>query len=217
MPKKIVIFPYGGNARESLACFFAINNINHVWDILGFIDDNRENVGKSCCGISVLGGRDILYEMPEIYVLAVQGNPLNHIKRKDIIEGLNINKDRYSTIIHPNVVMAGDVQIGYNTLIMSNTVIGSGVKIGNHCIMLPNSVVAHDTVIGDYCCIGANVTISGNVRVEDSVYIASGTSIKDNLSIGTGVLIGLGSNVLKDVSSGQVVVGNPAKVLRVNQ
>jgi sugar O-acyltransferase (sialic acid O-acetyltransferase NeuD family) len=217
MPKKIVIFPYGGSGRESLSCFFALNNINKEWDILGFIDDKKENIGNSCCGILVIGGRDILNEMPETYVLAVPGNPVNHTKRKVVIEDLKINIDRFATIIHPSVVIAKDAQIGYNNLIMANSVIGSGVNIGNHCIILPNTVVSHDTVIGDYCCIGANVTISGRVRIEDVVYIASGTSIKDNLLIRSGSFIGLGSNVIRDVLSQQVVAGNPAKVIRVER
>lgn len=213
-PKKLLIFPFGGNGRDSLCSIFAINSISKEWDILGFIDDNNEVVGRVCCGISVIGGREILYQIPESYILAVPGNSLDHIKRAGIIDGLNIDKDRFITIIHPNVVKASDAHIGYNNLIMANTVIGSNVKIGNHCIMLPNSVVGHDSVIGDYSCVGANVSISGSVVIGEAAYIGSGSSIKDNLSIGAGSLIGIGSNVIRDVSSLQIVAGNPAMPIK---
>ena len=46
MPKKLLLFPFGGNARESLLSVFAINEIKQEWDILGFIDDDRRSTGK---------------------------------------------------------------------------------------------------------------------------------------------------------------------------
>jgi sugar O-acyltransferase (sialic acid O-acetyltransferase NeuD family) len=214
MSSKLVLFPFGGNARESLMSVFAINERNMEWDILGFIDDDQSRHGKECCGIKVLGGRDILKEIPDAFVLAVPGSPTNYSRRKDVIENLPIDTSRFATIIHPSVGRALDATIGFNTIIMSNVVISCGVTIGRHCVILPNTVVSHDSVIGDYCCIGSNVSVSGSVHIGPNCYIGSGTKMREDISIGAGTLVGLGSNVLSDIPADVIAVGSPAKVIR---
>jgi sugar O-acyltransferase (sialic acid O-acetyltransferase NeuD family) len=214
MSNKLLLFPFGGNARESLMSIFAINERSKEWNILGFVDDDRDKHGKDCCGIKVLGGSEVLKEIPDAYVLAVPGSPTNYRKRNEIIASLALEQSRFATIIHPSVVRAPDSTIGYNTLIMPNVVISCGVSIGCHCVVLPNTVVSHDSVVDDYCCVGSNVTISGSVHIESGCYIGSGTKIREDISIGEGSLVGLGSNVISDIGAGVIAVGSPAREIR---
>lgn len=214
MSKKLLLFPFGGNAREALISVFAVNMSSKEWDILGFIDDNQSLYEKECCGIKVLGGREILKNTPDAFVLAVPGSPTSYPRRKEIIASLNLDESRFASIIHPSVVVSPDAVIGYNTVIMPNAVISCGVKIGDHCIILPNTVVSHDSIVGDYCCLGSNISISGSVRIGSSCYIGSGTKMRENVSIGDRTLIGLGSNVVSDIEADAVAVGSPAKMIR---
>jgi len=214
MPKEIIIFPFGGNARESLLSILAVNNIKKTWKVVAFIDDDRSQWGKTCCGIEVKGGRDILKKSPEAMVLAVPGNPDNYLRRKSIIESLGIERRRFATIIHPSVIVAADAKVGYNVTMLPNVFISCGAKIGNHCVILPNTVISHDTVIGDYSCVGSNVAISGNVSIGVGCYIGSGVNIRENISIGKGSFLGLGSNVISDIKEGVIAAGNPARVIR---
>jgi len=216
MSKEIVLFPFGGNARESLLSILAINRIRREWDIIGFMDDNPFLLGKDCCGIKVIGGREVLEGSPEAYILAVPGNPGNYLRRKEIIENLNVERSRYARIIHPSAMIAPDAEIGYNTIIMANVVISCGVTIGNHCIILPNTVISHDSVVSDCCCIGSNVAISGYVVIAPNCYIGSGTNIREKTHIREGTLVGLGSNVISNIEGGMLALGNPARVIRRN-
>ena len=214
MSKKLLLFPFGGNSRESLAAIFALNDHKDEWEILGFVDDNISTHGRECCGIRVLGGREILREIPDAYVLAVPGSPKNFFRRADIITGLYIEESRFATIVHPSVVKAPDAVIGYNTLIMSGVVVSCGVTIRNHCIILPNTVISHDSVVEDFCCIGSNVSISGSVHISSTCYIGSGTKIREDICIGRGALIGLGSIVISHIQAGVIAVGSPAKEIK---
>ena len=214
MSKKLLLFPFGGNSRESLAAIFALNDHKDEWEILGFVDDNISTHGKECCGIRVLGGREILRKNPDAYVLAVPGSPKIFSRRADIITGLYIEESRFATIVHPSVVKAPDAVIGYNTLIMSGVVVSCGVIIGNHCLILPNTVVSHDSVVEDFCCIGSNVSISGSVHISSTCYIGSGTKIREDICIGRGALIGLGSIVVSHIQAGVIAVGGPAKEIK---
>ena len=214
MSKKLLIFPFGGNGRESLISILAINERKPEWEVVGFIDDNRSMHGKEYAGIKVIGGRELLHAHQDAFVLAVPGSPTGYLRRKSIIENLAMEASRFATIIHPSVVRAPDAVIGYNSLLMPHVVVSCGVQVGNHCIVLPNTVIAHDTLVGDYCCIGSNVSVSGSVRVGPECYIGSGVKVRENVHIGARSLIGLGSNVIADIPEQIVAVGNPAKEIR---
>lgn len=212
--KDLLIFPFGGNARESILAIQAQNKVEPTWNVVGFIDDDKNLWGKECFGVKVLGGRSILANFPSANILAVPGSPENFLKRAKIIALLDVASKRYVSVIDPSVRIATDAKIGKNTVLMANVVISCLVEIGNHCIVLPNTVISHDSCIGDYSLIGSNVSISGSCTIGHTCYIGSGTRIKDHLTIGSQCLIGLGSCVIRDVPDNTVVAGNPARYLR---
>ena len=214
MSKTLLIFPFGGNARESLISVLAINRMNPEWEVLGFIDDDHAQHGKYYCGVKVLGGREQIKKYEDAFVLAVPGSPKGYLKRKATISSLAVEQSHFATIIHPSVVRAPDSVIGYNTLLMAHVVVSCEARIGNHCIVLPNTVLAHDSSVGDYGCIGSNVSISGSVCIGSECYIGSGVKIRENIRVWDRTLIGLGSNVISDIEKETVAVGNPARAIR---
>lgn len=86
-------------------------------------------------------------------------------------------------------------------------------------------VVNHETIIGENCVLRNSTTI-GNKKLADGSYSAA-PKIGNNVDIGANVVIigaitigdnaviGAGSVVVKDVPTGAIVVGNPAKVIRI--
>ena len=46
-----------------------------------------------------------------------------------------------------------------------------------------------------------------------SVWVSPGVSILNRVKLADRTLVGIGSNVLKDTEPGDIVVGNPAKVI----
>jgi sugar O-acyltransferase (sialic acid O-acetyltransferase NeuD family) len=213
MSKKLIIFPFGGNAREAAATIAGNGSLREKWELIGFIDDDPAVHGKEAGGVSVLGGRGILKHFPEARILAVPGNPRNYLERQPMIDGLNLEKEQFAQLISPAAVIMPDADVGYNTLVLSNSVIGSGTSIGKHCIILPNTTIGHDSLIGDYCCIGANVAVSGHVTIQPNCYIGSGTTIRDNVIVHEKTLVGIGSNVISDIDKNVIVAGNPARLI----
>ncbi|OGX33648.1 MAG: hypothetical protein A3C36_01935 [Omnitrophica WOR_2 bacterium RIFCSPHIGHO2_02_FULL_52_10] len=214
MRKKLIIFPFGGNGREAAAQITSSAALKEEWELVGFVDDDPAARGKEACGVTVLGNTNILKEYPEAKILAVPGNPGNYLKRRDVIEGLDLKKDRFARVLAPSAVISPDAKIGYNTLLLANVVVGCGATIGNHCIILPNTTLGHDSVIEDYCCIGANVAVSGYVTIRSGCYIGSGSAIRERVTIRERALVGIGSNVISDIEKEVIVAGNPAKLLR---
>ena len=87
-------------------------------------------------------------------------------------------------------------------------------------------VVNHETIIGANCTLRHSTTI-GNKKLPDSSYsdsphignnvdIGSNVVIIGAITVGDNAVIGAGSVVVKDVPAWAVVVGNPARVIRIN-
>ena len=204
--KKLLIFPYNGNGLE------AVNCISSEFELIGFIDDTPEKQGKQKNGFTVYS-RDALQKFQDALVLAVPGSSTSFPQRQSIIDSLNINKDRWATIIHPKASVSPLADIGYNTLIMAGAVITSNAVIGNHVCILPNSVIHHDCKIDDYCLIGSNIVIAGHVIINKNCYIGSGSNLINDIEIGETSLIGLGTNVIGSIPANSKAVGNPAKII----
>jgi sugar O-acyltransferase (sialic acid O-acetyltransferase NeuD family) len=202
--EEIIIFPYSGTAIEALDC------LNDNQKCIGFVSDDELVIGKFFFGIEVYS-RAIFDKFTNAKVLAVNGSPTSYLKRKEIIDSLKIEKERFCSLIHPKAIVSKNAAIGYNVLIMGGAVITANATIGNNVCVLPNSVIHHDSTIGDYTLIAANATICGNVTVGENCYIGAASSVKNGLSIGENTLIGIGTNVVNTIAAGKIVKGNPAK------
>lgn len=205
MALDLILFPCNGNAIEALDCIDP-----DQFNVIGFADDSEEKLGTVVYGLHV-HPRSFIEESPAAKVLAVPGSPTSYPFRNKIIEGLNVSKDRWATLIHPKASVSDYAAVGANCLIMDGAVIKAGATISDNVVILPNSVVHHDSKIGENTMIGASVSVSGHVSVGHNCYIGSGSRIRDHITIANNCLVGMGSNVVKDVDSGTTVMGNPAK------
>lgn len=101
--------------------------------------------------------------------------------------------------------------------ILQGTVIQAGVKIGKHVIVNTGASVDHDCEIDDFCHIAPQATLCGNVRVGEGTMIGAGTTIIPGISIGKWCTIGAGSVVINDIPDHATVVGNPARIIKINE
>ncbi len=206
--KKLLIFPFNGNGLEALSCLTKSTE----FEFIGFVDDTLEKQGMHEYGFQVYG-REAFNNLKDTLVLAVPGSPSSFQKRNEIIDSLNLDENRFATVIHPKANISPLASIGKNVLIMAGVCVTANAKIGDHIIVLPNSVIHHDSIVDNYTLVGSNVTIAGYTSVGAKCYIGSGTSIINNISIGAETMIGMGSTVIRSLPSKSKAVGNPSRII----
>lgn len=219
MTRQVIILGTGGNCIDILDTLNDINAVRreNAYECLGFLDDNSQKWGKEFYGAKVLGPLSAAQQYAHCSFAFGIGSELNFWNRRAILARMGVPAERFEPIIHPTASVSRTAEIGYGSIIFQNVTITSSVKIGNFVLVLPNTVVSHDDVIGDYTCVAGGVCISGNVEIGQSCYLGTNCSIKPNVRIGDYCLLGMGSVVLNNVDENHVVVGNPARFLRVTR
>ena len=106
----------------------------------------------------------------------------------------------------------------HNSYIPTEVEIGEGTVLGYAGMGI---VVHRDAKIGRYCLIAQQVTLGGRSGqpgapvIGDFVRIGAGARILGNVKVGDFATIGANAVVLTDVAPGAVVVGIPAREVRI--
>lgn len=154
------------------------------------------------------------YKFPLSFVVTI-GNP--HAKKRiEISRKLITYNLSPISIITPSFILEPYVNLGIGLQIHNHAIVNSYTQIGDYCILNTKSLVEHDCVIGQGVEIGPGAIVCGNVNIGEYTWVGAGAVIKDHITIGKNCIIGAGAVVTKNISDNQIVVGNPAKFLKIN-
>ena len=207
--KDLVIVGTGGVGKETALIVEDINEISQEWNLLGFIDDNKELIGKEINGYKVLGDREFLNNFDkEVYVVIAIAD---HCIKEELVKYLTNKNIQYATLIHPSVKINRTISIGKGCIIYQNVIMTVNINIGNHVIISPKCGIGHDSLIEDYVTVLWNVNISGSERIRQGVTLGSGCTIIQGLEIGRGSFVGAGAVVIRDIDESKTAVGVPTR------
>ena len=186
-------------------------------DDIVFVDDNLSASGI-CNGRPVIDF-DQLQEPQhrgrQILVAIGDGRVRKKIEERCLAVGLDLG-----ILVAKSAKVYDQVSIGTGSVLCDFAVITSNVTIGKSFQSNVASYVMHDCIIGDYVTFAPRVSCNGNVHIGDFAYLGAGAKIingKPNapLTIGEGAIVGMGAVVIRPVPAYGVVVGNPARVVRI--
>ena len=207
--QEIVIFGSGGMAREVAFLIEQINSVSPQWNILGFVELDRERVGQQAGKYRVYCTEEELFDKTISAAIGV-GTPAVIHKITSRFAGCpNIG---FPNLIHPSVIRDEPrVALGRGNILCARNIFTTDITIGSFNIFNLNGTYAHDVRIGDCCVFSSSVKLSGGVEVGSRCMVGAGATILQYLKIGDEVTVGAGSVVTKDVAAGTTVVGVPAK------
>lgn len=207
--EKIYIVGAGGFAREVAWLIEDINDKNPVWELAGFIDENKTNVGKKLNGYLVLGDVEYLnkQEKANVVIAIGSGEARENLSKK-------IKNHVYPTLIHPSVIKSKYMTIDEGTIVCAGSIITTNINIGKHVIINLDCTIGHDVILENYTTILPSVNVSGNVVIDERTMLGTGSAIIQGLKIGKDSIIGAGAIVVKDIPNNCTAVGNPAKPIK---
>lgn len=206
------IYGASGLGREVEIIARKINNLEHRWERIVYVDDN-ESITE------VLGipsytfdkARDIF---PDLELSIAIGEP--SIRERLYNKAKNVGL-KLATLIHPGVYIDESCKIGEGVTICEGVTITSCVVLESNVYIHPHVVIGHDIHIGQHSIIGASVVIGGANEIGERVFIGFIAGTLQGLKIGNDVQISAGSIVFRDIEAGMIVMGNPARVIRRNE
>ena len=174
---------------------------------IAFLDGNP--FIKTCGGYPVIGLDSEADNIEGDLFIAVGNSRIRqHLMDKH-------NHRHFPVLIHPNAVVAHDVQIEAGSVIMAGVVINTSVKIGRGVIVNTASSIDHDCEIEDFSHIAVGAHLAGAVYVGAGTWIGAGSVISNNVNICEACTIGAGAVVIKDIKIPGTYVGVPAKMIKI--
>jgi UDP-N-acetylglucosamine acyltransferase len=95
---------------------------------------------------------------------------------------------------------------------------GGGVTtVGDDNLMMMGSHVAHDAHVGNHVTMSNGAMIGGHCVVEDFAVLSANVLIHQFCRIGESAMLAGGAGTLQDIAPFSIVLGAPARVMRLNQ
>ncbi len=207
MHKSVIILGASGHAKVIADIIKKSND-----ELIGFLDDNKDVQGKVIFDNKKVIGRiseDELNKYKDCYFIIGIGN---NKTRKNIAN--KYNNLKWYTAIHPNAIIANEVEIEEGTVVMAGTVINTGTKIGKHCIINTCSSLDHDNSIEDYVHISPGAHLAGAVKIGEETWICAGVTVINNVNIKNNCIIGAGAVVISNIEKEGTYVGIPSKIIK---
>lgn len=203
----IAIYGAGGFGKEVHSIIKRINEIEGLWNVIGFIDDGiKEN--EIVDDIPVLGNLNFLqsYQKKLAVIIAIGNSQIV----KKIASSLSNNKLWYPNIIDPTALIDDHYSLGIGNLCCAFSFLSNDVVIGNFNILNTRVTIGHDTRVGSFNIFNPNVQISGGVKIGNENFWGMNSSIVQYKSVGNNNTIGACSLIIKNISDNAMYFGIPA-------
>lgn len=211
--KKIAVFGKGGFGREVRFLIDEINRSDPQWQFIGYFDDDK---AAPIDGYPLLGNLAALNSWDEeISIAFALGD--SSIREK-VYLSLNNSNLSFPNLIHPNVQMdVTRVNFGKGNIICGGNILTTNISIGDFMILNLVCTVGHDVVIQEFCSVMPGVNISGGITIGKNCFIGTGAKLINDKKVGDNVVIGAGAVIINDIPDNATVVGNPGKIIKINE
>ena len=200
--QKIILQGGGGHAHVVLDCL-----LESGAKVAGIFDPSKDG---DLMGVPFRGAYNADVEPMAKMIITIGDNAA----RKRIAE---VSGHAFTNAIHGSAIISRFAKIGMGSMILHRAVIQAASVIGNHVIVNTGAQVDHDCVIGNYVHLAPGVVLCGAVQIGEGAFLGAGAIVLPGKKIGAWATVGSGSVVTRDIPDHAVAMGNPARVVKINQ
>lgn len=206
---KIAILGAGGHGK--VVCDAILSMGIPVADLVGFVDDNPQMVGRTVMGLPVLTSLGMLDLDRSVRVALGIGD--NAARRRQFDQAIALGYEPF-TVVHARAVVASGCTLGRGVVMFANAVMNPDSHVGDNVILNTACSVDHDCRIGAHAHIAPGVRLGGGVTVGEETLIGIGSAVMPYMSVGSRTIVGAGSAVVDNLESDCVAVGVPARMIK---
>lgn len=198
--ESVILHGGGEHARVVLDCLLAQGA-----DVLGLFDPKYSGTLFS---IPQRGVYDPAFRPDARAIVAIGDNAV----RKQVVAR---TKHAFTNAMHPSVIFSPFAIMGTGNMVLHGAIVQAQSVIGNHVIINTGARVDHDNKIGDFVHLAPGVVLCGTVEIGEGTLVGASATVLPGRKIGAWATIGSGAVVVRDVPDHAIVVGNPARVIRL--
>jgi len=210
------VYLLGAANPETIRMILAVRQSSTNVEFAGFLDNDPLKKNIDFFGFPVLGGIDLVESLagPDVcFVNLITGDTrTRHETTKAIVSA----GGQLTNFIHPSINLTM-CKLGVGIYLQEAVVVQACVEIGDNSSVHMGALIGHETIVGTSVFIAHAVSVSGCCHIGDGTFIGTNATILPRITIGSWVTIGAGSVITKDVPDFAVVVGNPGRVIKLNE
>ena len=204
------IYGYGGHGLEVEELARVINLKENRWEKIIFVDDAKDKIDNE----KIFSFEDIIskYSPKDIEFMTGIGEPVireklyNKVKEKDY---------SFAILVHPSASVAESAVLEEGTTVAHNAFVSIKAHLFTNTLVQPLACVHHECSVGRNSVVSTSAVMGGNSSLGYNSFIGLGASVKQGISVGNGSVVGMGAVVIKNVSDRVMVVGNPARAIKM--
>lgn len=204
--RPLLLVGASGLAREATAAIVLGGHPGPVQ----VVDDEPALWGTLHGLLPVLGGVELAASLVDHDVVLAFGRGRVRRRVAARLGMLGFDFNRYTSVLHPRVVLPGSCSIGRGSIALDGVVLTADVEVGDHVVMMPQVTLTHGCVVEDFATLCAGVTLGGDVRVGSGAYLGMNASVRQGVRVGRDATLGMGSVLLEDLPDGETWIGVPA-------
>ena len=197
-----------GAGRGSMQVLDLINSIPEYTAVVIY-DDTKDLLNTHVDLVPVIGPIDfdrIASDYKERkFDYIVNGIGYSCEFRKKCYDALTDRGVKFCNLIHPSVIIGGNVSLGSGNIILPMCHIGPHATIGNDCFLTAQTSIEHHNIIGSHCMFGPGVKFSGSVTVGDCTRFGAGVFVEPHISIGSNSAVASGAILIRNIPSNSIV------------
>ncbi|MCU0443487.1 MAG: acetyltransferase [Microscillaceae bacterium] len=147
--------------------------------------------------------------LPEVPLLITVGD---NFLRRQISQKI---KHSLGKLIHPSAIVSPQSRLAVGTVVFAGVIVQSEAQIGKNVILNTTALVEHDCQVADYVHIAPRATLCGAAQVGEGTLIGAGAVVLPQVKVGKWSKIGAGAIVNQDIPDYAIAVGNPAKIIQI--
>jgi sugar O-acyltransferase (sialic acid O-acetyltransferase NeuD family) len=205
----------GASPKARLVLDFLANE-GRSDEVVGFVDADPAKRGQAFCQKPILGDLLSVIEqgMHQNRQFCICLSERRFDARSQYMRRLSEANATFVSIVSRHTLISLSARIEPGSVIFPGVTVNAAARVGACVTLWTGVLVEHDCTIAENVEISPRAAMAGGVSVGARAFLGINATILPNIVIGANALVGAGAVVTRDVAEGEVVVGNPAKVIR---